>query len=361
MMDWNGFRRMRSWPSLGIFPEWLRKTANNLHQDRESLGRDSYRITPEYKSGTIPWEWDSCPEESENPIIISRLSFAIREFLLLPLPKVSPSPRKLKGKVYRGWTSLHAIITELLSLWPRYEEKIFLSNICRKKIWPNFRTECPWRPTTALAPKPRFFFILLEKGKGPMVQNRPEFQVIFGERLLRHYDTEQWSYRQSPRFGIFTFLQRVHKEREVSFVSVFFRTCSILLRMDFGWASSHSDGNPSLGYALCYKSMYERNFLMRIFVKQGFSVHHTTMKFPTFPAMDIIAVIGRIRIFSYTKKLINRKVDTEKLYRFCRASRLALTLLASFREVLHVDLGLYTDYRLKYFVVSLTLSGNIPG
>jgi hypothetical protein len=40
---------------------------------------------------------------------------------------------------------------------------------------------------------------------------------------------------------------------------------------DFGWAGSRSDDEPSGGYALHYKSLYERNF-----VKRGLTVQYLT-------------------------------------------------------------------------------------
>jgi hypothetical protein len=46
----------------------------------------------------------------------------------------------------------------------------------------------------------------------------------------------------------------------------------VRLRFFFGQASSRSDDEPSGGYALHYESSYERNFVMRIFVKRGVTV-----------------------------------------------------------------------------------------
>jgi hypothetical protein len=40
---------------------------------------------------------------------------------------------------------------------------------------------------------------------------------------------------------------------------------------DFGRANS--DYEPSVGYAIHYKISHERNFVMRIFVKRGLTVH----------------------------------------------------------------------------------------
>jgi hypothetical protein len=53
---------------------------------------------------------------------------------------------------------------------------------------------------------------------------------------------------------------------------VFVSTCSILFRK-FRMRSSRSDDEPSGEYALYYKSSYERNFVMQIFVKRGLTVH----------------------------------------------------------------------------------------
>jgi hypothetical protein len=49
------------------------------------------------------------------------------------------------------------------------------------------------------------------------------------------------------------------------------RMCSILFGRDFERASSRLDDKSIRGYALHFKCLYERNFIMRIFLKRGLS------------------------------------------------------------------------------------------
>jgi hypothetical protein len=77
----------------------------------------------------------------------------------------------------------------------------------------------------------------------------------------------------------------------------------------FGWARSRSDDEPCGGYALHYKSSYERNFIARIFVQRGLTVHSCIWT-KVFYSDDCIITIVETRfghgpIFLWTTNISN--------------------------------------------------------